>query len=149
MFVLLYFATYAAHGIHAAVECFRTTLQNQSAMLASFGRPYPKTILFDLTDFALGAAWIPWLLAIFALANRQIAHSHRVWGWNGIAQIAVLAITGLLQAETARVWCFLLPLLALPAGAELSRWPRWMRMTVFAAMWLLLCLVGQNLAFMF
>jgi hypothetical protein len=58
-------------------------------------------------------------------------------------------VLGLMQAETARIWCFLLPVLILPAAAEVSRWPRRAQIAVFGAMWMLLCLVGQNLTFMY
>ncbi len=145
---LLYFAFFALTGFHA-IDVFHAALANQAEMLAPLHRPYPRTILFDLTDFAMGAGWIPWLLAILAVMNLQIEPSKRMWGWLAISQIVILAITGLMQAETARVWCFLLPLLILPASAELSRWPRWAQISVFASMWALLCCVGQNLAFMY
>ena len=41
-----------------AIAVFRTALVEQGKHLSSLVRPYPRTILFDLTDFALGAAWI-------------------------------------------------------------------------------------------
>jgi hypothetical protein len=146
--LLIYFAFYAITGFNA-VETFRTALTNQSKLLPEFHRPYPKTIVFDLTDFALGAGWIPWVLAVTAMGNREIERSWRCWGALALAQIVLVALAGLLQAETARVWCFLLPLLVLPAAMELSRWPRAARVAVFAAMWLLVCLVGQNMTFMY
>jgi len=45
-----------------------------------------------------------------------------------------VALTGLIQAETARVWIFLLPLLMIPAGLELSRWPPRLRAVAHVAM---------------
>jgi hypothetical protein len=147
-FVIIYFAVFAVTGLNA-MDCFRTALANQAEMSAQWNRPYPKTVFFDLTDFALGAAWIPWLLAIFALVNREITREHRALGFWGIAQLLIVAIAALLPAETARVWCFLLPLLVFPAAMELSRWPRRMQLATLAMIWLLLCLVGQNMTFMY
>jgi hypothetical protein len=132
-----------------ATAVFRTALVEQGKHLSSLVRPYPRTILFDLTDFALGAAWIPWILALMGLPNREAASDTRLWSALCIAQILLLALLGLMQAETARIWCFLLPVLILPAAAELSRWPRKAQLALFAAMWMLLCLVGQNLTFMY
>ena len=63
-------------------------------------------------------------------------------------RLLILALIGLMQAETARIWLFLLPMLILPAAAELSSWRRG-AIAVFVAMWLMLCLLGQNMAFMF
>jgi hypothetical protein len=132
-----------------AIAVFRTALVEQGKHLSSLVRPYPRTILFDLTDFALGAAWIPWILALMGLRNRQAAKETRVWSALCLAQILLLALLGLMQAETARIWCFLLPVLILPAAAEMSRWPRRAQFAVFGAMWMLLCFVGQNLTFMY
>ena len=72
-----------------------------------------------------------------------------VAGGDGDGGAAAAELTRQLQAETARVWCFLLPLLMIPAASELSRWPRGMQLAVFIAIWLLLCLVGQNMTFMY
>ena len=133
----------------SAVQVFRTALVEQGKHLSSLVRPYPRTIVFDLTDFALGAAWIPWILALMGLLNREAPKQTRLWAALCLAQIVLIALLGLMQAETARIWCFLLPLLILPAAAELSRWPRKAQLAVFGAMWMLLCFVGQNLTFMY
>ena len=54
-------------------------------------------------------------------------------------------LSGLLVAETARVWTFMVPLLMLATGAELSQWRAAQRWLALAAMWLLLAVLAQNL----
>jgi hypothetical protein len=131
------------------IGTFETALVEQSKHLAGLVRPYPRTIVFDLTDFALGAGWLAFLLAGMTLLNPHVDRTARNWCVLAIAQIVLLSLIGLMQAETARIWCFLLPLLMLAASAELSRWPRPARLLTYAAAWLLMCCVGQNMAFMF
>jgi hypothetical protein len=52
-----------------------------------------------------------------------------------------------LQGETARVWIFMLPLLLVPAGLELSTWPRNARMIGFGCLISLATLLSQNMVF--
>src|SRR6185503_7878869 len=96
---------------------FRAAIHNQSRLLPGFDRPYPQSIAFDLIDFALGVGWIALLLAASYLATG----AHRGLVIAGLMQLLVVAATGLLPGETARVWAFMTPLVALPAGAELAR----------------------------
>jgi hypothetical protein len=148
VFALAYVAAFIATGFDA-VSTLRAAFANQHEMLASYGRPYPKTILFDLTDFALGAGWLAWALALMAVMNREIDANLRGISIATILQPVIVAFTGLLQAETARVWCFMVPLLIFPAALELSRWPRAARLAIYAAALALVTLVGQNLTFMY
>ena len=101
----------------------------------------------DTITWRMATAWLPVLLAIFAL--RHARDDSRLWIAICLGQILLLAVIGLMQAETARIWCFLLPLLMFPAGLELSRWPRPMQAMVLGMMWLLMCLVGINVRFMY
>jgi hypothetical protein len=146
--VAFYFLLYLVTGFDA-IAVFRTALENQRELLSGLIRPWPRTILFDLTDFVMGAGWLPVVLAITALCNREVDPTSKGWIVLCIAQIVILALTGLIQTETARVWCFLLPLLMLAASVELSRWRLPARLLTYAAAWLLMCCVGQNMAFMF
>jgi hypothetical protein len=63
----------------------------------------------------------------------------------GLLEIVLVALTGLLPAETARVWAFLAPLVAIPAGVELSRWRVSARAVGYVCMLLILALVCANL----
>ncbi len=64
-----------------------------------------------------------------------------------LSPIAAVAVTGALQAEAARLWLFLLPLLAIPVGLELSKWTLPMRLTAYACLWFLLAVIVQNIQF--
>ncbi|HEX3359237.1 MAG TPA: hypothetical protein VHS31_19825, partial [Tepidisphaeraceae bacterium] len=59
--VLIYLILYGYAGFNAIVV-FRTALVEQGKHLAALVRPYPRTIFFDLTDFAMGAGWLPVVL---------------------------------------------------------------------------------------
>jgi hypothetical protein len=65
-----------------------------------------------------------------------------------LGQIILVACTGLLRCETARVWAFMLPLLMIPIGLELARWSPAARMGVFACLWLLTTALAQNMKFL-
>jgi hypothetical protein len=154
---LLYGVLYLLTGFDP-IATFRVALNNQRALLAIHGseRPYPRTIPFDLTDFVFSAAWIVLIPATIAVA-RAI---HRILARHtptppltwllllAIAQPILVAATGDLQAETARVWNFMLPLLLLPAAIELTAWPPWARRLFYASMLLILLVVGQNMTFL-
>ena len=104
--------------------------------------------LHDLQDFALGFGWLAVVLLAFLFTERTEPR-RMLLAMICVAQPIVVAATGLMQTETARTWCFMLPLVAVPVGLELSRWPVRARWIVYAAMWLILCLIGQNMIFIF
>lgn len=127
---------------------FASAWRNQQELLARFGymRPYPRTIPFDLLDFAFGAAWSGAALAIAYFADRTARAEERLTRLSllCLAQLVLVAVTGLLQMETARVWNFMLPLLMVPAGIELRAWaPRW-RALVYLAAWFAMAAIAQN-----
>ena len=64
-----------------------------------------------------------------------------------VVQVLVVALTGLLQTETARVWAFMLPLWMVPVGLELARWTWRGRAVAYACTWLLLAAAVQNMIF--
>ena len=65
-----------------------------------------------------------------------------------LLQVLLVAVAGLIPAETARVWLFMVPLLMLPVGLELAEWTPRARWSVYAALWGLMVLVGQNMMFL-
>jgi hypothetical protein len=147
--VAFYLLHYVLTGFNP-IATFVEALRNQREHLKHLHRPYPKTILDDLQDFALGSGWIAWILVIFLLTRaRSTPKNQLVLALLCIGQIVLLAVTGLMQTETARTWCFLLPLLAIPVGLELATWPRTPRLVAIVAMWLILGLVAQNMKFIF
>lgn len=124
---------------------FRTALENQAGLLELIPRPWPQTIGYDLLDFLLGAGWLPGLLAVFCLMD-PVSRERRGLALLCVLELLIVAASGLLPGETARVWLFLQPLLLIPAGCELARWPGWARSLVYLCGWLLLAACMQNLS---
>ena len=152
------------------VETFRQSLANQAVLAARLGRPYPQSIFFDLTDFALGSGWISVILTFFFLWRKTVgtnadddaetgAESGESRPMSGsrhdpslamsllfLFQILTVAVSGLLRTETARVWIFLLPLLMFPIGNELAGWRFFPRLAVYFCLWFLMSSVLQNMS---
>lgn len=110
-----------------AFATFLTALDQQDLMLAELERPYPRTVPWDLVDFAFGAGWIPVTAALlWAVRRMRVDNAHERTLLVGLLLPVIVALSGLLQSETARVWIFLLPLLAMASALEMSRWGlRW------------------------
>ncbi len=133
-----------------AIGTFRAAVANQARLLPPLARPYPQTIFWDLFDFATSTGWIGALLALFALqrsARRPFGRDLLIVAL-ALAQIAAVAVVGLLQTETARVWIFMLPLLMIPVGLELQAWTARSRSAVYACLALVLAAVHQNMMFL-
>jgi hypothetical protein len=146
------------------VSTFKSAWHNQHTLLRLHAdqRPYPQTIPFDLLDFALGSGWISVLLTVFWIARKDrhaattadpAAPSLSIPApslvFLSLLQFAAVAALGLLQTETARVWNFMLPLLMVPVGLELSRWPRWERSVVYGCLLAITAAVCANVKFVY
>ena len=155
------------------VETFRQSLANQAVLAARLDRPYPQSIFFDLTDFALGSGWISVILTFFFLWRKTVgtnadddaetgAESGESRPMSGsrhdpslamsllfLFQILTVAVSGLLRTETARVWIFLLPLLMFPIGNELTEWRFFPRLAVYFCLWFLMSSVLQNMSLIY
>ncbi len=130
-----------------AFSTFASAWRNQQILLETYGhtRLYPQTIPFDLTDFALGSGWVSVAVIVLLLLNRRATDSRQFRiVLLCLAQPVAVAITGLLQLETARVWNFMLPLLMLPIGLELRTWPTPARVGVYLTLCLVTAAVAQN-----
>jgi hypothetical protein len=115
-----------------------------------FGRHLPGTILWDLYDFALGSGWISFILLGSSLASRlprELPSPRLRIALLCIGQFLLVAIAGLIQCETARVWMFMLPMLMLPIGLELARWSDRSRIAAYACLLLLTLVIYRNVAF--
>jgi hypothetical protein len=131
------------------VEAFRSAWVNQQRLVLTEGsRRWPRTIPFDLWDFALGTAWV-----LIPLAGFGLCRAWREPSWNdrlvrvmtcALALPLLTALTALLPLETARVWNFQLPLLLLPAGYELTHWSPGARWIAIACVWIGLATLMQN-----
>jgi len=123
------------------ISAFRTAVAMQAYQLPMLHRPWPKSIPFDILDFFLGAGWVAVVPAVFWMAK------HRDTTRWMFATPFVVALTGLLRTETARVWIFLLPLLFFPAGLELRTWSAKQRAAVHATMAIVLIALYANMEF--
>jgi hypothetical protein len=113
-------------------------------------RRLPGTIFWDLSCFALGSAWISYLLlGFYFIGAFQDPASHRNWplALICVGQFVLVALLGLLAGETARIWAFMLPMLMFPIGLELSRWNPRSRLLVYAALLALTAVVFQSMKF--
>jgi hypothetical protein len=132
-----------------AVGTFRAAVANQARLLPPLRRPYPQTIFWDLFDFALGTGWISALLVLFWLLRSALGSGReRLIAFIALGQIAAVAIVGLLQTETARVWIFMMPLVMIPIGLELQQWTARSRFAVHACLALVVAAIHQNMLFL-
>jgi hypothetical protein len=105
------------------VETFRQSANNQDQLAAVLNRPYPDTAVFDLWDFAMGVGWISAVAFLGALPRRsEVADPLRAFTWITLLQILIIAVGAFLPAETARLWIFLFPLVAVAVGREIADW---------------------------
>ncbi len=112
-------------------------------------RTLPGTIPWDLYSFAMGTGWIGCLLAIYYFLPGR--HAKSAWQFKlcllCLAQILVVDLTGILPGETIRYWMFMLPLLMIPVGLELSRWGMRGRICAYAALLVLSGVLCQSMIF--
>jgi hypothetical protein len=154
-FAAFYVALWAITGfnpIATLIECTRQVNILWDKLISVYHYPrhsLPWTFFTDLYDFALGSGWISFVLAgfYFAMAAKE--------GWTprarialvSVSQFVVIAMIGLLQTESARIWLFMYPLLMLPVGLELAKWRPWQRLAVYAALLLLTAAMCQSMEF--
>ncbi len=126
---------------------FRAAFSNQSRLAVGLDRAWLPAVLLDPFDFAMGAGWLAFLLAAVTVARGQEAGQADRPATLAVFQILSVDLSGLLRVEAARVWLFLTPLVAIPAGRELSRWTRIEQNCVYVVMALLLATLAQNMKF--
>ncbi|HVT89749.1 MAG TPA: hypothetical protein VHD56_12915 [Tepidisphaeraceae bacterium] len=117
-------------------------------------RPYPQIVPFMLTEFALTTGWISVLLVIYYFLGRDGTSatvsggpSRRTLAWLVVLQFLAAAISGVYPLETARIWDFMLPFLAIPVGMELARWSKTNRVIAYASLLIVTMVICQNLLF--
>jgi len=130
---------------------FAQAWNNQREWEAQFAIPrvHPATIPGDLQDFFLGSAWISALIILFWLLGLRQRDNRAILVLLCLIQPLIVAATGLLQCETARVWSFMQPLVLIPVGIELARWTNRARLTAFACLFILLVVQGRNFIFQY
>lgn len=132
------------------IATFRAALAEQEQLLGRIPRPYPETILFDLTDFALGVGYLGVLLAGYSLLRRSSDTTKR-YRWIlllVVIQLVVTAVGAFTPGETARLWIFIMPLVMFGAGTELEKWQPRHRVVAFACALLIASVIRQNLIFL-
>ena len=116
------------------------------------GRPYHYTVFWDVYDFFLASGWLALgVLAAFLIRWKSglAEKSFRLpaFAAAGLLGLLVVDLTGLLRAETARVWLFLQPLVIPLVGVELSAWRGPWRYYAWAVMLLILAVMRSRLHF--
>ena len=131
-----------------AFATFTSAWRNQHDLLRRYAdtRPYPLTIPFDLLDFAFGVGWSGVVIAVGFFLDREARADARLVRLSVlcVGQLVLVAVTGMLQMETARVWTFMLPLLMVPVGLELQKWSLRTRLCVYATTWFAMAAIAQN-----
>ncbi len=140
VFVALHAVLWQATGFKA-IASFEHARRAQAFYAGILNRPYAAASLVDPYDFFLGAGMMA--LPLLVLSLRHCGRD-RALTLIAVATILSVDLTGFLRGETARLWLFCQPLVAVPVAMELSsyRW-RW-RMAIFAVQWwVLVCLKAR------
>ncbi|HEX8523934.1 MAG TPA: hypothetical protein VF669_16895 [Tepidisphaeraceae bacterium] len=142
--LLFYGLLYLATGYNPFAT-LRQGMINAKEELTHLHRPWPHTIPTDLTYFTLDFAWIGMIVLASFFIHWRHHRPHLLISTLCVAQPLLVALTGLLQAETPRQWLFMTPLLMVPIGLEMTRWPRSHRLALLLCQVVLLAFVTQNL----
>ena len=136
---------------------FRPIASLQSAMvnqarIEERWRAYLPFLGLDLYDYFLGAGMIALPILILHLRRviPELDSKRTDIALTLIGMITVLTIdlSGQLRGETARVWLFLQPLLAVPVALEIGR-QRWSwRLSIFALQWWILVCLDAKMTFL-
>ena len=130
---------------------FQNALRAQRKILTFVPRPYFPSLMYNITDFALGAGYMA--IVLFAAAVwKALKDQKPTLDANAMtiicaAQLLIVNFSGLLPGETARVWLFMQPLVIIPAGLALARFPWPWLAAVFTLQWLVMMAVRANLTF--
>lgn len=130
---------------------FLHALGAMAEMAKGAGRLWLACVVFDPYDFVLGAGVLALPLTLVYL--KRLAGAGRGWteeerlSMIGLAVVGIVDLSGLLRAETARVWLFLQPLLLLPAGLALARLPAGGREGLVALQWIILVVIKAKMQF--
>lgn len=130
------------------VLAFRKALSNQARIAAHLRRSHIRCAIYDPYDFLLGTGFVA-LPILFFYCWRNVPR----FNWKridlvltaiGLATVLTIDLSGVLRAETARVWLFLQPLAIVPVGLELARlrWP-WIVAAFAVQWWILVCVVSR------
>jgi hypothetical protein len=130
------------------LRSFHHAIETQALQAVPLGRRWLDCALLDPLDFLLGAGMLAApLLVLFALRVRSLGPRERALSLCALATILIVDLSGLLRAETARVWIFLLPFAIVPAALELLRFDPRRRAVLFALQGCILLTLVVRLSF--
>jgi hypothetical protein len=124
----------------------------QDQFLHLIRRPYPGSVPWDVYDFSLGSGWIPVVLLALAAGRitnkwRSLPESLRVFVPSALGCLLIVAASGLLPGEAARLWLFLQPFVVVLAGIELAGWSKGWRLTACGLSLVILAVIRARLVF--
>ena len=125
----------------------------QERIARGYNRPWSSTVVWDVYDFFLASGWsMAAVLALFLTSWRKrgfddAAGRLRAFAFAGLSTIVIVDLTGLLRAETARVWLFLQPFVIVLVGCELARWTPGRRQGYFAVLLFALVVLRTRMLF--
>jgi hypothetical protein len=149
--VLFYLALYVTTGFNPLLT-FERSLTNQKRFAELLNRPYGTCVVFDLYDFflAAGILALPLLLSFLKHggSDRDLRSKEDFrLAMAGVITVVIVDVSGLLRAETARVWLFLQPLVLVPVARELAGHRLVPRSILMALQWLILVVLKARMTF--
>lgn len=145
-FALLYAAAWIFTGYNV-VATFTQAVHMQRINLEGLPRPWPQTIPWDLNEFALTTGWLGYLVLVAQWIRATRSRTNMTLVVLVTLQLLATACSGLLQAEAARLWLFLVPVLSIVVGFELERWSRTERLIFHMCRIVLLAAICQKIQF--
>ena len=150
--ILMYAILYALTGYNP-VYSFLSALVNQHYIQSIFlkgERAYYITIFTDIYDFFLGSGFLSLPLLILFVRNTWLkggAEYKLSYVWIGLISILIINLTGLLRCETARVWLFLQPFLAISVVIELNKFSSFQKNAILIVLFLILVTIKSSMWF--
>ncbi|MBI1355328.1 MAG: hypothetical protein GC160_13345 [Acidobacteria bacterium] len=147
LFALLWAVTGYDH-----LAALRASMRIQEGLAGAWNRPWRLTVIWDVYDFFLASGWACFGIVTLFLV-RQLRGSGGDWRLRAFTVAAVgtlfiVDVSGLLRAETARVWLFLQPLSLALVGFELARWSPGWRSAAYAVLLFALVAIRSRMIFL-
>ena len=147
LFVLLWLTTGYDH-----LAALLASMRIQEGLAGAWNRPWRLTVLWDIYDFFLASGWATFgFVALFVTRLPRSERSDwrvRSFAAAALGTILIVDVSGLLRAETARVWLFLQPLALGLVGLELARWSSGWRAAAYAVLLFALVAIRSRMTFL-
>lgn len=131
------------------LAALQTSMRIQDRLAGVWNRPWSSTVVWDVYDFFLASGWAPFAVLLLFWKRGLAGQTPRLKSFAvaAVATLAVVDLSGLLRAETARVWMFLQPFAILLVAVELARWSEGRRNALFAVLLFALAAIRARMAF--